>query len=895
MIGKTVSHYRILEKLGEGGMGVVYKAEDMKLHRRVALKILPRELAENSTRLARFEREATAVAALNHPNIVTVFSVEQTDGLHFITMELVEGKPLSELIPNDGLSLQNLFEAAIPLADAIAAAHQGGVVHRDLKPGNIMTLEGRVKVLDFGLAKLRDPTIETAATLSDEDPVTEEGRILGTVAYMSPEQAEGKPLDHRSDIFSLGIILYEMATGRNPFRGESGISTLSSILKDTPSTVTEVRPDLPNHLGRVIRRCLAKQPEHRYQSALDVRNELEGLKAETESRSATSGPHPGESRKHWIPWLAGVAVVAAALSIWIFGFDRQGEEAAPDGAAATEVRADKNMIVVFPFENLGPPEDNYFAAGMTEEITSRLAMVQGLAVMSRTSAVQYDRTGKTIPEIGEDLGADYVLEGTVRWERRPDGSSRVRVTPQLIRVSDDSHLWADRYDRAMEEIFQVQSEIAREVIKNLNVTLLQPERASVPVRATENLDAYHAYLRGRELAGGISFSRESYTLAVRLFEKAIELDPQFAQAHASLSRAHSAFFHFGYDRSPDRLTKAITAAEAALAIDEESTLALLALGYYYYWGLRDYPSALRSFRKVQERLSGNAESLAGIGFIYRRQGKLSEALTYLERFLTLDPQSTRALYGVAETRRLLKQYQAAQDLYDRVIALSPDAPLGYLSKARTILLWNGDLDAMRSTLESCPYSPGELIGADDLPYGQDLWFWLEIYSGNYERALKFAHMFPRIAESQYELIVRSTHVALCHDLMNRRDLAQAAWDSARVLLEARVEENPSSARARSALGIAYAGLGQNQEAIREGKYAVSVTPSSKDIWAASTYVYNLALIHTLLGDSDTAVDRLEYLLSEPNDIASPALLRISPLFDSLRDDPEFQLLTKVSS
>ena len=308
--GQTLLHYRLVEKIGEGGMGVVWKAEDTKLDREVALKILPTELAADPDRRHRFEREAKAVAALNHPNIVTIHSVEEADGVHFLTMELVRGIPLADAIPKEGQPLGRFFDLAVPIADALSEAHRNGITHRDLKPQNVMVSpEGRVKILDFGLAKLREAgQTGTDGTQLPTVAVTQEGKILGTVAYMSPEQAEGKPVDHRSDIFSLGVLLYEMATGRRPFRGDTSMSILSSIIKEEPQSVTAINQGLPRHLGRIIGRCLAKDPDLRYQSTQDLRNELDGLRQEVTSgehsgmmESVPSIAAPGRSRT-WLPW-----------------------------------------------------------------------------------------------------------------------------------------------------------------------------------------------------------------------------------------------------------------------------------------------------------------------------------------------------------------------------------------------------------------------------------------------------------------------------------------------------------------------------------------------------------------------------------------------------------------
>ena len=317
MIGRTLSHFKILEKLGSGGMGEVFVAEDTKLSRKVALKVLPSETASDPERRRRFEQEAKTVAALNHPNIVTIHSVEEAEGIHFITMELVRGKTLTELIPRKGLPLSRFFEVTIPLADAVSAAHGQGIVHRDLKPDNLMVSdEGRLKILDFGLAKLKREFVESGISELPTQSATQEGRILGTVAYMSPEQAEGKKVDHRTDIFSIGIILYKMVTGERPFKGDTSASILSAILKDTPRSVSALNPKLPSNLARIIKRCLVKDPEHRYQTAKDVRNELEELKQEVESGEVVEGVRAAVPRSKWlIPAVALAAAVVAGIAL----------------------------------------------------------------------------------------------------------------------------------------------------------------------------------------------------------------------------------------------------------------------------------------------------------------------------------------------------------------------------------------------------------------------------------------------------------------------------------------------------------------------------------------------------------------------------------------------------
>jgi serine/threonine-protein kinase len=549
-------------------MGEVYRALDPKLNREVALKVLPPELASEPERLERFEREARTLAALSHPHIVTIFSVEEAEGLHFLTMELVKGRTLAKVIPHTGLPLPRFFRIAIPLTKAVSAAHEKGIAHRDLKPGNVMVTEDdEVQVLDFGLAKQRADTEDAMDTQAPTEEATEAGRVMGTAPYMSPEQLQGLPVDHRSDVFSLGIVLYEMATGHRPFEGRTSAELASSILKDTPTPVTELKADLPFDLGRLVKHCLEKEPKKRFQSTLDLANELEELQRDVDSGTASAASaaavpaRQALAKRRWL--LAGgavLAVVAVALGYLL-----------PRGTEPPRVSdPERKMLAVLPFENLGSPDDAYFAAGMTEEITGRLARVSGLGVISRTSAVQYAQTGKTMKQIGKDLGVSYVLEGTVRWDRGPEGAGRVRISSQLIRVADDTHLWAETYDRILDDVFEVQSEIAQRVTHQLGVALTGPEKGDDDLPPTDNLDAYQAYLRGRYYATRPHFTYENWDRAMAAYQRAVDLDPDFALAHAHLARGHALLRYFRHDLTPERLQAADDSAARAASLAPNS-------------------------------------------------------------------------------------------------------------------------------------------------------------------------------------------------------------------------------------------------------------------------------------------------------------------------------------
>jgi len=476
--GQTILHYRLIEKIGEGGMGEVWRGEDAKLAREIAIKIRAADFEEDPARLAMFETEAKAVAALSHPNIVTIHSIEEAAGRRFITMELVRGTTLNEIIPSDGLPLKQFYRLAIPISDAISAAHERGVTHGDLKPNNVILGEDdTIKILDFGLARFKRPPSAKDPSELTTAPPSLEGRFAGTMAYMSPEQIEGKPVDHRSDIFTLGILFYEMTTGRLPFRGESFAEMLASILKDTPAPLTGLKSELPRHLDRVIRRCLAKAPSRRVQTTLDLRNELQLLQREA---------------------------------------DPSGIESAPS-------------VAVLPFADLSPEKDQeYFCDGIAEEIINALTRIENLRVASRTSSFRFKRTEMSSRELGDRLGVRNLLEGSVR-----KAGDKIRISVELVSAADGYQSWAERYDRELKDIFAIQDEIAQHTVEALQVTLSPKERRAIRQVATTNVQAYDYYLRGRDFF--FQYRTRGIEFALQMFSKAIELDPSYALAYAGIA------------------------------------------------------------------------------------------------------------------------------------------------------------------------------------------------------------------------------------------------------------------------------------------------------------------------------------------------------------------------
>ncbi len=902
-VAPSLSNYQVISKLSAGGMGTVFLAEDLKLQRKVAIKALTPEWAADPDRYRRFRWEAQVLAKLNHPNIVTIFAIEEEAGSHFLIMELVEGKTLDKIIPSVGMTPEQIFKLAIPLADALAAAHAQGIVHRDLKPANIMvTADGRVKILDFGLAKRYDSAVSTpASAIQVGQPETQDGQMMGTVPYMSPEQLQGDTVDRRSDLFSLGIILYEMATGRRPFEGKTWGDLASSILRDKPPQVTSFNVYLPRHLGRIIRHCLEKDPKRRFQTALDLRNELEELQREMLTDEARSGEIPSGSlsttrtdisrvlprRRDNERWIAGLAtfLVAAVIAALVWLRTGGGSTDPPvitEGTSQAEV-PELKRIVILPLENLGPAEHAYFAAGVSEEITSRLASVSALKVISRTTALQYDRTNKTIQEIGQDLGIDYLLDGAVRWSTSEDGESRVRVTPQLIRVADDSQIWSESYDRVIDDIFAVQSEIASEVIHQLDIVLLEPEAAALTARPTQHLEAYQAYMRGLDYASRREPDRETWTLAVQMFQRAVELDPGFALAYAELSEAHSLMYHWIIDRSSERRESARLAAERALAIDPKLPEGHRALAYYYYRGHRDYEAALQEFDIAARALPNDSQLLEGIAYIWRRQGLFVEAAANLERALEIQPQSDWIAAELAQTYTTIRHYEEADRFYRLAISLTPDQPAPYQSRARNYLLWRGDTAAARSVLDSMPRqnTTSSLLA----------WFRLELLDRDFDAALQKLgrNTQARLIGVEAASYPRELLQALAYRHLEEHEVARHFFENARLRLERLLPDDKLDSRLRITLGLTYAGLGRNEDATREALLAIEHYPVSSDAFIGPRFIDHLAKIYTMIGEQDAALDQIEYLLSIPSEISVP-LLRIDPAWDPLRNNPRFRAI-----
>jgi TolB-like protein/Flp pilus assembly protein TadD/predicted Ser/Thr protein kinase len=812
MIGTTVSHYRILEHLGGGGMGVVYKAEDLKLERTVALKFLPPEWSRDPDARERFMREAKAASALDHPNICNIHEIDETDeGRLFIAMAYYEGDTLKKRIERGPLPINEAIGLATQVAEGLQRAHEAGIVHRDIKPANVIITErGEAKIVDFGLAKL-----------AGEFGLTRTGSTVGTPHYMSPEQARGDEVGPATDIWSLGVVLYEMVSGVRPFRGESGDAVVRSILDDAPLRLRDLRSDTPAMLERIVTRSLERDPEKRYASAEDLLTDLKALEAaESEETlgTTTMGAAPGKGRwlKVGAPIAAVLALAVAALLLW-----RAQKTPPPEPTEEGPKR-----IVVLPFKNLGPPEESYFAYGMTEAITSRLAAVSGLEIISRTTADRYQDTDKTAPQIGEELDVGYVLEGSVLWDKQGGGRGRVRITPQLISAAEDKHLWSDQYDRDIESIFELQSNIAEQIVTRLRVTLRGPEREALEALPTDNMDAYNAYLRGLEHRG--RFDPAELDQAVAMFERAVELDPDFALAYVMLSLNHTVAYLFRIDATEERMARAKRAADRALEIDPDLPAGHGALGFYYDRCLGDSERAFEEYGIAARHRPNDADLIFGMALAHRRKGRWQEAVEGFERAAGLDPQNYDTLNELAYTYSRLRRLEEAAEVVERAIALAPDRVDAYLTRYTIHCSRYGHLPQSRRALEQAP---------DTIPGLEFTWIHQEMGERNYQAALKRIARYPQpVVQSDYSFRPKSLLECECYHEMKEPERAQLACAQAVVLLERVSKERPEDPRVYQALGMAFAYLDRKDEAIREGERAVSMVPVSENAEIGPLYV-----------------------------------------------------------
>ena len=874
LIGQTIGHYKISESIGTGGMGEVYLATDIVAGRKAALKLLPSAFTGDAERLQRFQQEAHAVVGLNHPNILTVYEIGEDHSIHYIASELIEGETLRQRLTRGPMQLSEAVDVAIQGASALAAAHQANIVHRDIKPENIMLRpDGYAKVLDFGIAKLAEQELPTSMPRDEALLLVETnlGSVLGTVRYMSPEQACGAPVDERSDIWSLGVVLYEMLTRHAPFAGDTPQAVMSSILNKEPPPLRHYIARAPAELQRIISKMLRKDREERYRSAHELLSALKNFRRKLEAESERA------DAPLWFRWarsptglVLGMLVAAMAVAVPFYW----------QGNLITSLPPEKS-IAVLPFLDLSEAKDQeYFCDGIQEEILTRLAKIADLKVISRTSTQRYQSKPGDLREIAKQLGVANILEGSVQ-----KAADQVRVNVQLINAQTDSHFWADTYDRKLTDIFGVESEIAKGIAESLQAKLSGREEQALAVKPTNNPEAYDLYLRG------LSFEARSTSAweAAGFYERSVELDPNFAVAWARLSRADADIYFDRRDTTAARRDAVKRALENAQKLQPNSPETLLALGYYQYRVLCDYSAAKTTFGRVSKMLPASAEVPYALAEVARREGLWDQSIAFYEQALALDPRNVELLVDAALTYFLFRQFPAALSLCDRALDIMPNDPEVMAAKGRIYLAEGNLQDAARFLSETNWQTRNE--------YTLNIKLAQLKLERNYGEAVRLLQ--TRLAQFHYASEYDKAHDQLALAVMQRfaGDTAaiKATAEQARDTFESVCKNQPDNVFALAMLANANALIGERDLALTQVTRSMTLLPSAKDAIIGPALEAYVAEIQTTCGETSRPIATLARLLRKPgfginSAPVTPALLRLDPVWDPLRTDPAFQKL-----
>jgi serine/threonine protein kinase/Tfp pilus assembly protein PilF len=880
LVGQTIGHYKILERIGAGGMGEVYLATDITADRKAALKLLPVRFTSDKERLKRFQQEARALVGLNHPNILTVYEIGEDHSTHYIASELIEGETLRQRLMRGRMEVGEAVDVAIQAANALAAAHETGIVHRDIKPENIMLRpDGYVKVLDFGIAKLAER--EVPVTIPTDEALllveTNLGSILGTVRYMSPEQARGAPVDKRSDIWSLGVVLYEMVTGHAPFTGETPGEVMTSILETEPPPLMSYITQTPAQLQQIVSKALNKEREERYQSAHELLEALQSLRRSMEFKAELERSTAAPS---WLRWTRSPAVLVlvllvAALALALPFFWRRN----PPRSSIPE-----KSIAVLPFENFSDNKENsYFAAGIQDDVLTSLAQIHDLKVISRMSVMAYQKRGeRNMREISQTLGVANVLEGSVRRT-----GNRVLVNVQLIDARNDRHIWAERYDRAVADSIGLQGELATQIAAALKAKLAPQEKARLDARPTANAEAYTLYLTALGRERSTSSWVEDKIAAEQLYMQATALDPGFALAYARASLLNS---EIPSVMPPDHgalKAKARAQAEEALRLSPTLGEAHMAFGLCLYLGEKKYDDALKEFEVAAATSPNNAEIYSYFAGIYRRQGRWRESVVSFERALSLDPRNASNAFLAGNNYLFMRDWSAAAACYKRALEIMPDFASPKIGLAYLELFRNGNPAAGSKILQNIP------SGNDRKGMLPEARWELAMAERDYATAEKIVTDSSLKDFSDAPKTFYQGRIALARGEI---ESAQSYFAAARPDIEKGVRDDPGDADRHRRLGLLYAYMQRRDDAIRESIRAVEIEPESQNAFHGALYAANLALVYALIGEPDHAITLIERLLSTPGAVMWPdfpnsitlAELRLRWEWDSLRSDSRFQ-------
>ena len=833
--------YTLQRELGRGGMAVVYLAHDVRHARPVALKILHPDIAA-ALGPDRFLREIQLTASLQHPHILPIHDSGEAAGRLWYTMPYFAGESLRERLKRESqLPVDDVLQIGRNILAALSHAHRHGIVHRDIKPENVLLETGEAVLADFGIARAIDA--------AGAERLTQTGMAVGTPVYMSPEQATGsRELDARSDLYSVGCVLYEMLAGHPPFMGTSQQEILRRHVMDPVPPLRSARSEVPESLDRAIAKALAKAPADRWSGAQQF-------------AEALRQPGPVAGRPSRLRLTLGALAVAAVAIAGVFAASRRSE-APPPGIP---------RLAVLPFENLGDSADAYFAGGVTDEIRGKLAAMPGLEVVASPSSNEYRGSTRGLPEVARELGADYLLVGKILWQRRPEGMSRVRVNPELIRFTPGAPpttRWQQPIDAAITDVFAVQADIAGKVAEALGVVLGDSARRELTVKPTESLAAYDEYLKGEASAQGMKADQAGLRRAIGHFELAVSLDSRFAQAWSQLSRARTSLYSNGVP-DPTLADSARTALRRARRLRPGDPLVYLAAGDFY-----SSVNPMDPERAMAELLS--AAATAAI-----RLQRWDGILPRLDRALHLDPRSATVARRIATVNLYLRHYPAADSAADRAIALAPTNPTMVLVKVM-VAVARGDLAGARAVVRA---AAGRIDAATLFAFlanYPDLYWVLD------DAQQQWVKRLPPWAFDDDRAVwgLVQTGIAWVRGEPHR---VAAYADSARLTLTAQVRATPDDAQRHAMLGLALAYLGRKEEAIREGRRGVELLPIERDGLQGPYVQLQLVRIYLLTGERERALDQVEPLLHIPFYL-SPGWLRIDPAFEPVRTHPRFERL-----
>jgi serine/threonine protein kinase/tetratricopeptide (TPR) repeat protein len=861
---KEFGDYELLEEIGRGGQGVVFRAWQRSLNRTVAVKIIGIGQLTTSAHLKRLRREAEAAAKLNHPGIVPIYEVGEHDGTYYFSMRFVEGDCLDEVVGRGSISVREATELIAKIARTVHYAHEHGILHRDIKPGNILLdANGEPHLSDFGLARL----VEHGST------VTGSLEVMGTPSYMAPEQAVGNnaAVSRATDVYGLGAVLYELLTGHPPFAGATTYETIHLLLDSEPRQPRLWNRKIDRDLSAVCLKCLEKNPRYRYSSALELAEDLERWLWDEPIRAKRSGFFT-HARK-WVqrnPMIAALITLSVLLAagLGVMTWERESAHRIPAG------------IAVLPFENLSDDkEDAFFADGVQDDILTKLAKIADLKVISRTSVMGY-RGKRDLRQIGRALGVSHVLEGTARRS-----GEKVHVNAQLVDTRTDVGVWADEYEMDLKAAFAIPSEIAQKVAQELHAKISAAEKASIQQPPTSDFAAYDLYVRANNLllTSFSSAARAKLLQAADLLNQAVARDPLFFHAYCQLAHTHGLLYLLGVDHTPERLASMEAAVQAAVRLRPDAGEAHLARAENLYFGYLDYDGALAQLELARRSLPNNFQVLAVQGYIQRRQGRWEESTRNLERAIDLDPRNFYLLQQIALSYGLLRRYADEISVLQRAFAIEPDDVNTKAALAAVQFHWKADTRPLHQTIDSIrATNPGAL------PNIANDWLSCALAERDVAEATNALNSFGELPLTDYVVHANRPLIeGVLARLAKDEDKARAAFTAARTLQERAVQDEPDYGPPRCVLGLIDAALGRKEEAVREGRRAVELLSVEKDAINGPLMIKYLAMIAAWAGDKDLACEKLAIAVQPPSTV-SYGQLKLEPNWDSLRGDPRFE-------